>query len=182
MKCLLWNVRGAGKVKVTSSIRILIALHSIDVCVILEPRISGSKAISTAKKLGFQNFHLEEASGFSGGIWMGWNGQVTNLDIVLSTKQSVSAIITTNDQPWVITAVYGSPQPNVRRDLWKLLDEISSIVEDADLPWIIAGDFNEITCISEKKEGNDSFTNTSFANCLEKNGLIDMGFIGEKFT
>lgn len=34
----------------------------------------------------------------------------------------------------------------------------------------------------EKERGSDSFTNTGFANCLEENGLLDMGFVGGKFT
>lgn len=135
-----------------------------------------------ARKLGYENFHLEEANGFSGGIWFGWNGQMNNVDIVLSTKQSVTAVVTVNNRSWVLTAVYGSPQPNVRKKLWSMLDEISSIVESENLPWVIAGDFNEITCLSEKKGGSVSFTNTGFGDSIDRNGLFDMGFTGSKFT
>lgn len=44
------------------------------------------------------------------------------------------------------------------------------------------GDFSEVVGSSEKKGGNVHFTNTGFGNCICKNGLIDLGFIGSAFT
>lgn len=73
-------------------------MYFIDICVIFKPRISGSRAISVARKLSSANFHLEEAFEFLEGIWIGWNGRLISLEIVLSTKQAVSAIISDNDK------------------------------------------------------------------------------------
>lgn len=156
----------------------MIALHSIDVCVLFEPKTSGEKAISVASKLGFKNYHLEEASGYSGGIWLCWNDDATKLEVVLSTKQSVTAIITLNGQNWVLTIVYGSLQAMTKKCLWKLLDEISRIVDHLKLPWTIIDDFNEITNICEKKGGNMSYTNSGFSDCISRNSFFDMGFKG----
>lgn len=182
MKCIFWNVRGAGRNCFTSSIKTIVANYGVDVCVILEPRISGDRAISVARTMGFQNCHIEEADGFAGGIWVCWNGGATELQVVLSTKQTVTAIVTYKGVKWALTAVYGSPCPRTRKHLWKLLDDIAGIVQDLNLPWVMAGDFNEILNLTEKKGGRPRFTDTGFNDCLYRNLLIDMGFVGQQFT
>lgn len=88
MKCLFWNIRGARRTSFSSSTRTLVKLNNIDICVFLNLE-QVDKAISIAKKLGFSNYHLEEAKGFSGGIWFCWNKNVTNLEIIFSTPQAV---------------------------------------------------------------------------------------------
>lgn len=176
------NIRGADRACFTSSINTLVSCNSVDICILFEPRISGDKAISIARKLGFTNYHLEEAKGFSGGIWICWKDNVTKLEVVLSTKQSVTAIITINDKSLVFTAVYGSPQSSKKKHLWKLIDDIHSIAEKLNLPWTIVGDFNEIVCITEKKGGGNPFSNFGFGQCIDRNSLFDRRFIGQSFT
>lgn len=75
--------------------------------------------------------------------------------------------------------VYASPVPSLRRHLWTILDQISEVV---DVPWLVAGDFNEIISISENFGGNSTFTSTSFADWIFKQGLVDLGFSGQAFT
>lgn len=181
MKCLIWNVRGAGRACLTSTIKTLVINHSVDICVLLEPRINGDGAVQVARK-NFNNFHLEKARGFSGGIWFYWNNDISDVEVVLSTKQSVIAIVKFNNQPWVLTAVYGSPKPHIRKHLWTLLDDINKVVEDLNYPWVITGGFNEITNILEKKEGSNFFTKTGFIDFINRNGFMDMGFHGQPYT
>lgn len=64
MKCLIWNVRGAGRACFTSSIKTLVSNHCVDIGLILEPSLSCDRAIKVAWKLCFKNIHLEEAQGF----------------------------------------------------------------------------------------------------------------------
>lgn len=47
---------------------------------------------------------------------------------------------------------------------------------------MIAGDFDEIVAKFEKKDGNDNFCNLGFKDCIDRNGLIDMGYYGQPFT
>ncbi|XP_072080961.1 uncharacterized protein [Arachis hypogaea] len=53
-----------------------------------------------------------------------------------------------------------------------------------DGDWLIAGDFNEIKDASEKKGGAalDMRAYNNFVNWINKCGLIDLGFIGSRFT
>ena len=50
-----WNVRGAGKKGFSRIINDVRRLNHIDVFAILEPRISGVKAVKVIDKLGFYN-------------------------------------------------------------------------------------------------------------------------------
>lgn len=66
MNFLLWNVRGASRANFFSSLKTIITVNKAEVCVVMELRVSGSKALGVAKKVGFNNVHFEEARGFSG--------------------------------------------------------------------------------------------------------------------
>ena len=58
MNIIAWNVRGAGKDRCASTIKDLKKAYAIDVFAILEPRISGSRALSVAQSLGFSHYHI----------------------------------------------------------------------------------------------------------------------------
>lgn len=182
MKCLFCNIRGVGRSIFVSSTKILIKMHSIDVCVFFEPRTSGEKAIAIARKLGFIDYLLEEARGFFGGIWICWNNNDMSIEIVASTSQTVTAIVNLNNTIWALTAVYGSSNPGARKELWSIIDKLVVYIENYKLPWVLVGDFNEILCLFEKRGGNATFTNTGFSDSIHRNTLIDMVFYGTKFT
>lgn len=62
---LIWNYQGAGNpFFFLSAFRLLINKYKPDVIVLLEPYISGKKAVSFIIKMGFQQSHRAEASGF----------------------------------------------------------------------------------------------------------------------
>lgn len=82
MNIIAWNVRGAGKDRCASTIKDLKKAYAIDVFAILEPRISGSRALSVAQSLGFSHYHIVDAFGFSGGVWLLWNGNSVSLQVI----------------------------------------------------------------------------------------------------
>ncbi|KAK3212865.1 hypothetical protein Dsin_017571 [Dipteronia sinensis] len=57
----VWNVRGAGRQGFSRVIADLRNIYHFDILAILEPRISGSKAKSIIKKLGFSNSCVVDA-------------------------------------------------------------------------------------------------------------------------
>lgn len=61
--------------------------------------------------------------------------------------------------------------------VWGLLRRISNYF---DFPWFILGDLNEIISTSEKSCGREAFVR--FEEWINDEGLIDMGFVGLKFT
>lgn len=65
------------------------------------------------------------------------------------SPQSIHATIHKADyEKWVLTAVYASPNPVLRENLW---DELETIAGRIDKPWLIVGDFNDFTNQEERK-------------------------------
>ena len=59
-----------------------------------------------------------------------------------------------------------------------------SVAELYNMPWVIAGDFNE-TLINEDKFGGRAVSvsrSLLFKECLDKCNMIDIGFLGPRFT
>lgn len=82
---------------------------------------------------------------------------------------------------WRFTGIYGFPQTEDRHKTWTLLRDLHS---QEDVPWLCAGDFNEILYQHEKEGGvlrpqaqMDRFRE-AIANCE----LQDLGFEGDVYT
>lgn len=88
-----------------------------------------------------------------------------------------------NDQirRWRYTGFYGCPERSRRRESWSILREL---VDVSRLAWCIIGDFNDIMCIDEKREGkmHPRSLMQGFVQTVDECGLIDLGFEGDKFT
>ncbi|XP_021838189.2 uncharacterized protein [Spinacia oleracea] len=84
-------------------------------------------------------------------------------------------------EPWYFTAVYASPDPSRRRELWK---ELKDFANTHKKPWLIAGDFNNTRFPSER---NTSCAETSrhsakFNNWVEDMELLEIEFTGASHT
>jgi hypothetical protein len=58
----------------------------------------------------------------------------------------IDAKITTDHGAWRFTGIYGEPWTDFRNKTWEALRYLQA---QDDLPWIYAGDFNEITVQEE---------------------------------
>ncbi|XP_025604435.1 uncharacterized protein [Arachis hypogaea] len=120
--------------------------------------------------------------GFSGGIWICWNDNNISINTIESDPQYIHAKITSpGREDWFMTAVYANPQPQGRRDLWPKLQNLANRMQS---PWILTGDFNEIKDPTEKKGGGqvDYRACSRFSTWINNSGLIDLGFMGSRFT
>ncbi|KAH1121098.1 hypothetical protein J1N35_004258 [Gossypium stocksii] len=97
--------------------------------------------------VGFQNSFTSEVLGFSGGIWLLWNDNIT-IDIVKVHPPVVHMRITQGSSAFISSAVYASLQK--MRELWKAFDDFAYYVCE---PWILAGHFNSILGGSERQWG-----------------------------
>lgn len=86
-----------------------------------------------------------------------------------------------NGCEWRLTGVYGWPDSNLKHKSWEMIDKLGY---GNDTPWIVGGDFNEILLEAEKNGGSPCDFNSlySFRNCLDRNGLVDLGANGHHFT
>lgn len=180
MDICCWNVRGAASSKFKSNVLDLIRSHHLDMLFLCEPRISGAKAISVVKTLGFPCFEVVDAVGFSGGLWLLWDDSRVHVEVVGTSDQTISACVARNGQdPWLFTGVYASPNAVKRGKMW---DYLSFVAASHNMPWLIAGDFNELLTADEKFGGVLECKSKGFKNWVDDNEMIDLGYSGPKFT
>lgn len=180
MIIICWNVRGAACAKFRPTMMELIHNHHVDMLFLCEPRISRKKAADTVKSLGFPCYEIVDSVGFSGGLWLLWKDVNINIEILGTTDQSITACVTsTGKNPWLLTTIYASPSGPKREKLWDYLNFVSSCHQ---LPWVLAGDFNELLHVEDKLGGALSIRHKGFRKWFDNNAMVDIGFYGPKYT
>ncbi|KAA3475780.1 non-ltr retroelement reverse transcriptase [Gossypium australe] len=133
-------------------------------------------------KLGFSCGIDIGAVGSKGGLSLGWKG---NSLVLLRSYSSfhIDDDITDCDYgvTWRLIGFYGNLMESLRSISWDLLCHIHS---NNLGPWLVVGDFNEITISLEKRGGRLRSENqmAKFQNALKACGLVDLGFSGIWFT
>ncbi|OMO56897.1 reverse transcriptase [Corchorus capsularis] len=148
---------------------------------VVEPRISGNTARKVLRRLKMPKFHVADPEGFAGGIWLCWEESVVNVDVFYSSSQLVHAHVKYGELQFLLSVVYASPVLETRRRLWALLENFAATV---DRPWVMIGDFNDVTHSNEKIGGVAHSVGRcmSFTGMIANCGLIDLGFTGPSFT
>lgn len=76
---------------------------------------------------------------------------------------------------WELTTIYASPNSSVRRFLREKVDGV-----DVQGPWMILGDFN-CTLLGEERCSGVG-TSSGFRDWMDGRGLLDLGYIGSRYT
>ena len=105
------------------------------------------------------------------------------VEIITRSEHSIHAIVKVHSSStsFLFTAVYAPPQFYKRKSFW---DYLQNLALNIALPWVLMGDFNDMTSDDEKLGGlpvNRSRI-AAFRNCIDICGLIDLGFHGPRFT
>lgn len=149
MIILNWNVRGASCKVFARALKELIRINKPDIIAIQEPRVSGDRAKSVIRNLGFHHHIISDARDFSGGIWILWNNSDISINPLHSHDQFLHVEIVNDDICfWLFTVIYVSHRASERIELW---NSILNLANNISLDWMLVGDFNEIVCDSEKK-------------------------------
>ena len=82
---------------------------------------------------------------------------------------------------WRFTGFYGEPETHRRMEVWNKLRGLNN---RSSIPWLYAGDFNEISRQDEKMGGPLMGHNQMqiFRDVIDECSFIDLGFEGPKFT
>nr|XP_025681707.1 uncharacterized protein LOC112783135 [Arachis hypogaea] len=148
---------------------------------ILETRCSGTVAQNAIKKTGF-NFNLViDAQGFSGEIWLMWNNPNLSIQEISRNEQALHISVSYNLKKWFLTIVYANPNEERKREL---RNYIANLDPTMNCPWMLCGDFNDISDISEKKGGAppNLAQIRRFRDWMDLCGFMDLGFQGTHFT
>ncbi|KAL1357221.1 hypothetical protein HN51_009176 [Arachis hypogaea] len=148
---------------------------------ILETRCKGAVAEKSIKQSGFNFKMVVDAQGFSGGIWLLWKNPNLRVQEISRHNQALHVQVLEEGKKWELTIVYANPQINLRREVQSYIKDLASSIQS---PWLICGDFNEISDPSEKKGGALCDTNQihRFKEWVDACNLIDLGYHGTRFT
>ncbi|KAL4325692.1 hypothetical protein GQ457_11G004850 [Hibiscus cannabinus] len=97
-------------------------LHQPDMFVVMEPRISGSKADAFIRRSRFDSSFRVEAMGFFGGIWVMWSNLVS-FEVLAVSNYFIHGLVTvlSSRQKFFFTFVYASPHASQRQAIWNQL-------------------------------------------------------------
>jgi hypothetical protein len=132
--------------------------------------------------MGFSSWLQIPPFGFKGGLFVTWK-QGFVLDPIHLDENHISCRVVSSPPLsfWMISCVYAPPSIQSRSIFWSKLTDLGS---SFDGPWLLLGDFNAILSSAEKCGGR-SFGFASyfdFVDFVQFNALVDLGFVGNKFT
>ncbi|XP_042939562.1 uncharacterized protein LOC122274604 [Carya illinoinensis] len=182
MNCLAWNCRGLGNPRTVRELHFLVKEKVPRMIFLSETKCKRNKAEKVRNRLGYECSFVVDSIGRSGGLVMMWK-QELSAELHTYSNNHISVLVTVEGAatPWHVTGFYGNPVVEKRRESWELLKLLKPV---SNGPWLCMGDFNEILC-NEEKEGATPkpFSQMErFREALYECGLIDLGFIGTKFT
>ncbi|KAL7163295.1 hypothetical protein ACSBR2_039399 [Camellia fascicularis] len=176
MNVMLWNCRGAGNKIFRRNFRELVRLHHPNVVALFETKVLFSSMGLFFNHLGYAASTIVDPIGRVGGIWLIWDPIQVSVSAHIANSQLIQATVKhENFEEWVLAAVYASPNPGIRQNLWTDLENTSSSMVR---PWLIAGDFNDIMGQNERKsfsQNNQNYRCRKFLDNINRCGLMDIG-------
>ena len=74
----------------------LVAWHRPIIMEIIETRMGGDQANAIIQTLPFNGTYSTKTIGYSGGIWLLWNSNFVDVEILSATEQEIHALIQVN--------------------------------------------------------------------------------------
>jgi hypothetical protein len=144
---------------------------------------TGEKKIKDLRwRLGLRKYLTQLGKGKGAGIALYWDEQL-EIKVLSQGPRYFDVLINdrTNGRKWRGTFVYGEPKSSERHHIWNILHRIKT---DADVPWMMIGDFNETKWqhehFSETKRSESRMAD--FRRMLNYCDLHDIPFAGPPWT
>lgn len=181
MNTLSWNCRGMGLPQKVQFLVDVIRQEQPMVLFLCETMAKRSRMEWVKQKLGFEGLITVDPIGKSGGLALMWK-EKEQVEVRSYSKNHIDVKITSEDMyVWRLTGFYGEPDRAQRRSTWNLL---RTLARDANLPWCVIGDINNVMSLNDKK-GGDAYPDwlvEGFNEVVHDAGLIDMVLTGHQFT
>ena len=181
MNLLCWNCQGLGNLQTEQELGDLIRAQDPSVVFLAETWLDKARLeeIRVKLKLGGMIEVCRETRG--GGIVIFWKKDV---DFSLGTfsPNHIDGILNFGkEDEWRFMGFYGEPETQNHHISWTCLRRLK---RRNAIPWLCAGDFNEIIRSHEKKGGRlrPKRQMGDFRDVLDECGFRDLGFVGGKYT
>ncbi|XP_062005653.1 uncharacterized protein LOC133722803 [Rosa rugosa] len=183
---LVWNCRGIVNRETQHALVDLVRAKRPSLIFLAETLAQPNIIDSLTGRLGFKG-HIcfaQDNEVQSQGVALIWNHNLhanlrsyspNHIDADISQAPGEPAL-------WRFTGIYGVASRTERRHTWDLIESLAA--EPCSLPWIMAGDFNEIISNLDKSGGapRAEAPMLRFRQTMTNSGLYDMGFVGSRFT
>ncbi|KAI8570073.1 hypothetical protein RHMOL_Rhmol01G0004800 [Rhododendron molle] len=157
--------------------------HKPEVVALLETKVALNSMGMFFKNLGLTAATHVDPNGRADGIWILWDPTKVSLNTTHKTSQAIHTTVRKdNFEEWIFSAVYASPNPRIREILW---EELGHQANNNHTPWLLAGDFNDTISSGESRSSAPDASSSQrrkFAENVNSCKLIDMGFVGAKYT
>ena len=182
MRLFSWNCQGLGNPWTVRALHNLVKMKVPQILFLCEIRQDSVCVEGVRCRLGFKGGFNAPQSGGGGGLALLWDDSV-QVVIKSFSNSHIDAVVEESGggNPWRFTGFYGQPESCRRVDSWNLL---KSLGNQAAVPWVCAGDFNEIVKQSEKEGGSlrPEWKMRNFREALAEAGLSCLPSLGPKFT
>ena len=175
---LAWNCRGLESPLAVRTLTDKVKEEKPILVFLAETKANRSKVKGYQHKLQLTQGISVPSDNRSGGLAMIWK-EGYDIKFKSCSNSHIDVVIhgEFGKPPWRATRFYGQPDTNKRYISWKLMETLN---EQCDMPWVVFGDFNEITHPKEKLGWlyRDADQIRAFRECLWQCGLLDLGFMG----
>ena len=153
MTTLSWNCRGMELPRKVQFLVDVISQEQPTVLFLCETTAKRSRMEWVKQNLGFDGLITVDPIGKSEGLALMWKDK-EQVEVRSYSKNHIDVKITSEDRyEWRLIGFYGEPDRAQRRRTWNLL---RTLARDANLPWCVIGDLNNVLSLSDKKE--ETFT------------------------
>ena len=181
MSCVIWNCRGLGNQLAVQVLVEVVQVKAPSVVFLVKTLANKARLDYVKDRIRFDKKFFVQRVNKGGGLALFWNID-TEADVESSSLNHIDATIyKSSGKAWRFTGFYGELETHMRHESWDLLRYLH---RQSSLPWLCAGDFNEITKQSEKASGRlRSYSQMQiFREALDECGLLDLGYKGSTFT
>ncbi|XP_030958962.1 uncharacterized protein LOC115980904 [Quercus lobata] len=181
MSIIVWNCHGLGNPRIGKELEVVIRAKDPSVVFIAETWADEARLQEIKRNIDFENLFFVERNNRGGGLALFWRNSV-DLSVDSSSPNHIDSIINKGkEEVWRFTGFYGEPVTHKRMDSWEKLRHLHN---KFNLPWLCAGDFNEIIQSSEKLGGSNRGQTQMqlFRDVVDECGFIDLGFSGPWYT
>ena len=181
MNLLCWNCRGLGNRPTVQELGDIVQAQDPSVVFLAETLLDEARLGSIRDSLLFGHHHGVSKISHGGGLALFWKKDL-HLSVESSSQNHIDVVINKGkENAWRFTGIYGAPETHLRLETWNLLRELHS---QRSLPWLCGGDFNELLKSHEKHGGRlrPYGQMEKFREVLDECNLLDLGYVGNKFT
>ena len=180
MNWICWNVRGLGNRRTVRELEV-VTLAQAAAMFLAETWSAEARLRKLCNDLKFDHCWIGPSAGKPGCLAMFWMSSV-RIEVVSSSPNHIDSIVgEASNEQWCFTGVYGFADSSKKHEMWALLCDLH---RRSPLPWLCVGDFNEILWSHEKigLSPRREALMLAFRNVVDECGLMDLGFVGDKFT